>query len=135
MYKKILVPVAFDHGETTTKAVEVAQYLVDKGGQVTALHVVEPVPGYIAQYLPEGGLEANREAVTAQMKQTLGDAAGVDVDVISGYAGTAITEYAGKHGFDCIVIASHRPGIEDYFLGSTAARVVRHAQMPVHVVR
>jgi universal stress protein F len=33
------------------------------------------------------------------------------------------------------VIASHRPGIQDYFLGSTASRVVRHANCTVHVMR
>ena len=36
---------------------------------------------------------------------------------------------------DCVVIASHRPGLQDYLLGSTAARVVRHAACSVHVLR
>ena len=36
---------------------------------------------------------------------------------------------------DCIVIGSHKPGLIDYLLGSTAARVVRHAPCAVHVLR
>ena len=36
---------------------------------------------------------------------------------------------------DAIVIASHRPDLSDYLLGSTAARVVRHAQCTVLVLR
>ena len=36
---------------------------------------------------------------------------------------------------DLIIIASHKPGLQDYFLGSTAARVVRHASCSVLVVR
>ena len=36
---------------------------------------------------------------------------------------------------DLIIIASHKPGFQDYFLGSTAAKVVRHAPCSVLVVR
>ncbi|WP_371932559.1 universal stress protein [Pararhizobium sp. IMCC21322] len=46
-----------------------------------------------------------------------------------------MVEYAESNGVDCIIIASHRPGLQDYFLGSTAARVVRHAHCAVHVIR
>jgi len=34
-----------------------------------------------------------------------------------------------------IMIASHKPGLRDYFIGSTAARVIRHAQCSVLVER
>lgn len=50
-------------------------------------------------------------------------------------AGRVITEYANKSDIDCVVIGSHKPGLRDYFLGSTAARVVRHAKCAVHVLR
>jgi nucleotide-binding universal stress UspA family protein len=33
------------------------------------------------------------------------------------------------------VIASHRPGMADLLIGSTAAQVVRHAPCAVHVLR
>jgi len=33
------------------------------------------------------------------------------------------------------MIASHKPGMSDYFIGSTAARVVRHAQVSVLIDR
>jgi nucleotide-binding universal stress UspA family protein len=46
-----------------------------------------------------------------------------------------ILETAKEIGADLIVIASHRPGLQDYFLGSTAARVVRHAECAVLVDR
>ena len=46
-----------------------------------------------------------------------------------------ILETAEDEGADLIIIASHQPGIQDYFLGSTAARVVRHAQCSVLVTR
>ncbi|MBT8411941.1 MAG: universal stress protein, partial [Octadecabacter sp.] len=44
-------------------------------------------------------------------------------------------DFATDNSIDCIIMASHQPGLEDYFLGSTAARVVRHAKCSVHVIR
>ena len=46
-----------------------------------------------------------------------------------------ILALAEESGADCIVIASHRPGFGDYLIGSTAARVVRHAPCSVMVLR
>ncbi len=46
-----------------------------------------------------------------------------------------ILDCADELGADLIVIGSHRPGLKDYLLGSTAARVVRHAECPVYVDR
>ena len=36
---------------------------------------------------------------------------------------------------DLIVLASHRPQLADYLLGPNAARVLRHSQVTVMVVR
>jgi nucleotide-binding universal stress UspA family protein len=55
--------------------------------------------------------------------------------VIEGHSGRSILDHAAENDVDCIIIASHRPGMQDYFLGSTAAQVVRHATCAVHVVR
>ena len=53
----------------------------------------------------------------------------------SGALGLAIIDYANDHDIDCIVIGSHKPGLRDFLLGSTAARVTRHAPCAVHVLR
>ncbi len=58
-----------------------------------------------------------------------------NVEIRKGPVATSILEAADSHEADLIIIASHRPGLADYFLGSTAARVVRHAQCPVLVDR
>lgn len=133
MYKNILVPIALDHDHASTGSLEIAHKLLAKGGSITLLHVVEAIPAYVAQYLPEGQAKKNR----ALASEALGviAAKGEKAVVVSGHAGTTITEYAEEHGVDLIVIASHRPGLQDYFLGSTAARVVRHAPSAVHVLR
>ena len=135
MYKNILVPVAFDHDRDTSEALNIAHTLAAAGAKITALHVMDEVPSYVAQYLPEGRLEDNRAELEARLKADVGGLKKVKAVVISGHPGHSINEYAKDNGVDCIVVASHRPGIQDFFLGSTAARVVRHAPCSVHVSR
>ena len=117
------------------KSIEIAEALGDGGGTIIALHVVEEVPSYVAQYLPEGQMEQNIKEIEDILAERLGGHDRIKVKVIEGHAGHSIVDYATEQKVDCIVIASHRPGLQDLFLGSTAARVVRHAPCSVHVVR
>jgi universal stress protein F len=135
MYRNILVPVAPDHKQNTAKAVEIARVLRSNGGTITLLTVIEQVPGYLLQYMPEGQEEKNRAEAEVELKADAGGAKDLKVRAVTGHAGNSITDYAAEMAVDCIVIASHRPGLKDFFLGSTAARVVRYAACAVHVVR
>lgn len=134
MYKNILIPVVPDHGNTA-EAVEIARAISASGAQLTALTVVELIPSYVATYLPEGQLEKSAAETLTALKADLGGVVDITPRVVSGHSANTILEYAKEHDVDCIVIASHKPGLQDYFLGSTAARVVRHARCAVHVIR
>jgi len=136
MYNHILVPVDFDHEAMVAKAKEVAQRLLSDGGKITVLHVRENVPGYVATSIPAEILAANE----ADYKQKLADlTAGfgpvANAMLLHGNAGRVILDQIKALDVDCSIIASHQPGLQDYFLGSTAARVVRHAGCCVHVMR
>lgn len=135
MYKHILVPIAPDHNPQSGEAMDIAQSLLADGGKITAITIVEPVPGYVQSYLPKGLADQQQTDMIAQLKSDLGGVANAEAHVITGHAGATIVDYAQEHGVDCIVIASHKPGLQDFLLGSTAARVVRHAQCAVHVIR
>jgi nucleotide-binding universal stress UspA family protein len=135
MYKNILIPIAPDHGEIFSAAYDVARQLADDGAKITALTVIEAVPGFAAQYLPEGQLEKTKGSVSENLKAAIGAAENVTTEVVSGHSGQTILDYAHAKKIDCIVIASHRPGLRDFFLGSTAARVVRFFKGSVHVLR
>lgn len=136
MYTNILVPVVFEHGNHGENSLKVAKELLDDGGKITLLHVMEEIPSYATTYLPEGlAKRQHTEAVEALRDITGTVGASCEVAVVQGHAYSSILEYAKKHENDCIVIASHKPGFEDYFLGSTAARVVRHAKCGVHILR
>jgi universal stress protein F len=134
MYKNILVPVALDHERDVTTALSIAEALAAEGAAITALTVVETVPNYVMASFPDNQAERNRSAALDALKVELGASTAKPV-VVGGHAARAILDYAEGHEVDCIVIASHRPGLQDFFLGSTAARVVRHANCAVHVVR
>ena len=135
MYSNILVPIALEHDRDTAGAFEVARRLLAEGGNITALHVLEAIPAYATTYLPEDQLKHRAADAKTQLVSELGGVKDVKPVVITGHSGRTIVEYANKHDIDCIIIASHRPGLQDYLLGSTAARVVRHANCPVHVIR
>lgn len=134
MYKKILVPLGLEHGHGY-KAMEVARNLLSEGGEIVAIHVIEPAPKFVNNYLPEGHKEEVEKKAMAQMRERTGDSGDVEAEVVYGHPGRLIPSYAEKVGADCIVIGSHKADIGDFFLGSTAARVVRYAPCPVHVLR
>ncbi len=135
MYKNILIPIALDHDPHTKKALRVARLLADEGAKITALSVVEAIPEFVVQQLPEGQMEKNAKMASEMLRAELREAGDLEIAVVSGHSGRTILDWAEEHGVDCIVMASHRPDLSNYFLGSTASRVVRHAQCAVHVLR
>lgn len=135
MYTNILVPMSFDDDRDVSGALEIAQVLAKKGAHITVIHVMEQIPSYAISYMPSQYLDGSRTAIKAELATLLSGIDNAHGVVISGHSGRSILDYAGENAIDCIVIASHRPGMQDYFLGGTAAQVVRHAQCAVHVVR
>jgi nucleotide-binding universal stress UspA family protein len=134
MYKTILVPIDLSHPEQGSKTLGIARQIGGEGSRVVALSVNPDVPAFVAAELPEGLLEKNLSTSRAEL-EVLSDRAAAEAKIRSGHPSTKILECAEEIGADLIVIASHRPGLLDYFLGSTAARVVRHASCSVFVDR
>lgn len=135
MYTHILVPVSFDQDRDSNGAIDVARTLSAGEAKITLVHVIEQVPGFAAAYLPPDFVTKQRAATEKDLADL---AAGIDkaeTAVLSGHAGRTLVDWSNENGVDCIVIASHRPGMQDLLLGSTAAKVVRHAQCAVHVLR
>ncbi|MFV1463079.1 MULTISPECIES: universal stress protein [unclassified Phaeobacter] len=134
MYDKILVPMALDHGVSGT-TLKAAATLCNPGGQITALHVYEAPQGSVSTYLDEDALREGLANARLQLTKKTAGHGDVSTEIVKGRSYRAIVEYAQQHGMDCIVVGSHKPGLSDFFLGSTAARVVRHAPCAVHVCR
>jgi nucleotide-binding universal stress UspA family protein len=136
MYRNILVPIAF-HGDADDggPALAAAQKLRSEGGTITLLHVMEEMPHHLMNYLPDHYRKDLHGAVTAELARHASAIPGTRTAIAEGKPAPAILDYAADAFIDCIVIASHRPGLQDWLLGSTAARVVRHARCSVHILR
>ena len=134
MYQKILVPMALDHG-VSPQTLAVAKALAADNGHITAMHVYEAPQGSVAAYLDAETVKEGFETARETLAEKTRNLAGVETVLVKGHTYRTIIDYAAQQGVDCIVIGSHKPGLGDYFLGSTAARVVRHAPCAVHVCR
>lgn len=136
MYKHIVVAVDLAHGDAGKALMTKAIDLLDQGGVVRLLHVLEDVPSYVAAELPRD-LNDRRQA---EAKMELGvlienKDVTIESEIRTGAPAGQILQCAEDNSADLIMIASHRPGLSDYFIGSTAARVVRHAQCSVLISR
>ena len=141
MYQVILLPLALDQGHGD-KIMEVARRLRADGGKVIAVHVLDQVPSYANYYMTSENtrvVNQQKKEIIASAKKGIEERIGAQKDieavVLTGHPGRTMTDYAEKVGADCIIVGSHKPGLKDFFLGSTAARIVRYAQCAVHVVR
>ncbi|MEM0987533.1 MAG: universal stress protein [Pseudomonadota bacterium] len=138
MYKKILIPIALDHSKSDkgVDPVAVARQLGGPDATLVLFHVVDDIPPFVMAEIPVELAERAFENAQADMAAKV-ESLGIDAQavVVRGNAGVTIVDYAKDNGVDCIAMASHRPELVDYLLGSTAARVVRHATCSVHVIR
>lgn len=136
MYKNILVPVDPAHGDVGARILDIARQLVDADGHITVLTVVEPLPGYISNYVSDDALESNKQEAVGNLEQLLADSGVRGTAMLrEGSPASKILEVAETIGASAIILASHRPDFSTYLIGSTAARVVRHAKCTVIVER
>lgn len=134
MFDHILVPVAPGHGVEYEASMTAARKLLNDGGRISVLSILEELPSYVGSYFPEDQMRKSVDAVSSELREQLG-AVDVEIHVITGHSTNSILNWQKKHKPDCIVVSSHRPGFSDLLLGSTAARVVRHAGCSVVVLR
>ncbi|WP_371226581.1 universal stress protein [Roseovarius sp. 2305UL8-3] len=135
MYHNILVPISFEEDRDSAGALEIAQALAAEGAKITLFHVMEQVPAYAISYITQEHRTESRRAIETELADMVADVPNGEGLVVEGHSGRTILDWAEQKKADCIVIASHRPGMQDLFLGSTASQVVRHATCAVHVIR
>ncbi|GGB43982.1 universal stress protein [Roseibium aquae] len=137
MYRHILIPVALDHEALIAPKQKVARRLLEDGGRITLLTVLENIPGFVSEFVD---LKIDNH-LAEKVAEKLRAAADADADeriickVVTGKPGVQIAAYAAENSVDLIIVGSHHPSAQDYFLGSTASRVVRRADCSVFVVR
>ncbi len=135
MYTNILIPVLLGESRDNQTAFKAAKALASEGAQITLLHVIETVPVYVSEYFPPDFITTARDTVQTALDDMVATLPGSRAAIAEGKAGNRICRWAEENGCDCIVVASHRPALSDFFLGSVAHHVVGHAACAVHVVR
>lgn len=141
MYRDILLPVDLAQPETQQKALETGIEYARVFGSL--LHVVTVVPDFglsiVGSFFPKDqekqALEHARQALHAYTAERVPEGLPVQHIVGHGRVYEEILRYARELDVDLIVMASHHPALQDYLLGPNAARVVRHADCSVLVVR
>lgn len=139
MYQHILLPVDLDEKTQHTLPAAIA-HAKAFGAQ---LHVMTVVPDFrmsiISQYFPghsdEKIIQAAQQALHDFTKEHIPGDIAVQHIVGQGTVYEVIIETAKQINADLIIMGAHRPDLKDYLLGPNAARVVRHSDKTVLVVR
>lgn len=141
--RHVVVPV--DFSPISVEALQIARHVaILHKAKLTLLHVVE-------EYFYPGGLEAGIAPISEiipdikqkrlDMLNQLGqdhiqDEIEFHTVVTSGRASESIVNWADENQADFIALGTHGfGGLNRFFLGSTAERVVRKAQVPVCTIR
>ncbi|AZV78924.1 universal stress protein [Sedimentitalea sp. CY04] len=134
MYDKIILALSLEHG-IAEQALETARRLGGKDAEIIAVHVYEPPSGSVSTYLDEDLVRKAYDDAKRALKARFDNAPEVTPVILKGHSSRTITEYAAEINANAIIVGSHMPGLRDYFLGTTAARIVRHAPCAVIVLR
>ncbi|HFZ8993369.1 TPA: universal stress protein UspF [Citrobacter freundii] len=144
MSRTIIVPIDISDSELTQRVIThvEAEARIDDA-QVHFLTVVPSLPYYASLGLAYSAeLPAMNDLQTeakSQLEKIITQfnipEDRVHVHISEGSPKDKILELAKTLPADMVIIASHRPDITTYLLGSTAAAVVRHAVCSVLVVR
>jgi nucleotide-binding universal stress UspA family protein len=139
----IIVPIDFSTG--SLRALDYALAMVDSGGEVYLLHVIDS--DFLARVSEEGFCDA--ETARAQMQQKTEEQLQkiaqersepdirLESMVVVGKPFSEILRIAADLHFSLIVMGTrgrHQGGIEEILFGSTAEKVLRAARIPVMCV-
>ena len=141
MYANILVGVDLNDEASWKSALPIAVDICRKFGARMSIVTVVPDFGLptVRQFFPDDFSDRALAEVKLQLRALVEAELPADLSVKTIVAyGTPYAEIlrvAADLDCDLIVLRSHRPELKDYLLGPNAARVVRHADCSVLVVR
>ncbi|EAQ36094.1 hypothetical protein NB311A_11652 [Nitrobacter sp. Nb-311A] len=141
MFKSILVPIDLSDTDLAKPAIATAVSLSQtSNGTIRLLNVLHMTPVMLAEYVP-ADFDVQQRQSSEDALAIVAREVGIEPSRISSMVrqGSSIyheiLEEAQAIEADLIVMASHRPAMKTYFLGSNAGHVVRYARCSVLVVR
>lgn len=143
MISNILCAVDINRPEDEIKVLQMAKRLADLDG--AQLDVITVVPDFgatvVGAYFDDHQVKTARDGAAGVLSEAVEAVIGAEANkavrhvVAVGSVYEEVLKAAKLSGTDLIVIGAHRPDFKDYLLGPNAARVVRHSNCSVHVVR
>ena len=142
MYKTIIMPVDVFEMALSDKAVRHAEFLAQQDGVIHLLHVL---PGSASMTMSRFAADLRRfeehlhQEAETRLKTMVDhfsiDPSRIKLHVLMGNVRDVVNDLAEELKADVVVIGSRNPSISTHLLGSNASSVVRHAHIPVLVVR
>ncbi|MGF1560829.1 MAG: universal stress protein [Geminicoccaceae bacterium] len=140
MFKTIVVPIDVNDEHSWAKALPTAVRLATVFD--SALHLVAVLPTYgmpsVGVYFADDHMEKLEEAARKALHE-IGEkhlnGRSATLHVVHGKIYVEILKLVEETTADLVVMGSHHPELSDYLIGPNAARVVRHAECSVLVVR
>lgn len=141
MTRHILCAVDLTHKETEARLLKKAAELAEFYG--AELSVVTVIPDYgmsiVGSYFPDDTMRKAAEAANTQLhafvKATLPGASHVQHIVEVGSVYKMILDAIKRSKADLVVMGAHKPDLIDRVQGPNSARVARHADVSVLIVR
>ncbi|MET1414882.1 universal stress protein [Roseibium sp. HPY-6] len=140
--KSVLCAVDVSH-EDDIRVLETGDKIARLDG--AQLDVITVVPNYgvtlVNSYFDENFqgemVSKTKDALTAMVSKVLGEERNKDIRhiVAAGSIYEEILQAAKQAGSDLIVIGAHKPDLKEFLLGPNAARVARHSECSVYIVR
>lgn len=142
MYKTIIMPVDVFEMALSDKAVRHAEFLAQQDGVIHLLHVLPGSASFTMSRFTadlrrfEEHLQHEAETRLQTMVSHFSiDPSRIKLHVRFGSVRDMVNELASEINADVVVIGSRNPSISTHLLGSNASSVIRHAHIPVMVVR
>ena len=141
MYKSILLPIDLNEQSSWVKSIPVAIDMAKTYG--ASILIMTVIPDYgksiVGSYFPSDFSSKALSETSEALEKLVSEKFPSDVVVSSvakhGTVYKEVLDVADTSDIDLIVLTSHRPERRDYLLGPNAAKVVRHANQSVFVVR
>ena len=142
MYQTIIMPVDVFEMELSDKAVRHAEFLAQQTGVIHLLHVL-PASASLSLHRFAADIRRFEEHLQTEAQTRLDTMVShfsisperIRIHVRLGSVRDVVNEMAQELNADMVVIGSRNPSISTHLLGSNASSVVRHAHIPVLVVR
>lgn len=138
MFDKILLPIDLNHSESWETALPMARRCAGGKGEIHLLGIVHDLgAAMVSSFLPDDFEKTAMKNLKAQVVEfASSNVPEATAHVAHGHVAETILRIADDLGADLIVMSSHPPNdFKTMLIGSNADKIVRHATIPVLVVR